>query len=258
MFRRLLARLVANCTLCFVCCSTFAAAQPIYLINLHGQDYVFDEELSDEFNSPLSSLKWMTSFPGWGGRPPGRFSDRNVVSSDGMLQISTVKENYESGILRSLKNFKYGIVEARLLIGRSKASSALWLVNHSSNPISEIDIIEACGDAACGGKIHTNIHSGHQRLSGSSWRYQISRPKSFTLGPTHATGFTVLRLEWTKKDITWLIDGVEVRREANDHWHQPLHLIIDSEIMVEWFGLPTPDTLPSRFLVDYVRTWTQN
>ena len=46
-----------------------------------------------------------------------------------------------------------------------------------------------------------------------------------------------------------------VRELENKHWHQELAMNFDSETMPEWFGLPDPDTLPSTFSIDYIRSW---
>ena len=44
-----------------------------------------------------------------------------------------------------------------------------------------------------------------------------------------------------------------MRRVENTHWHQPLHLIFDSETMSEWFCRPDDAELPSTFSMDWVR-----
>ena len=35
----------------------------------------------------------------------------------------------------------------------------------------------------------------------------------------------------------------------------PLYLILDSETMPDWFGMPEDNDLPSTFSIQYVRAW---
>jgi hypothetical protein len=53
----------------------------------------------------------------------------------------------------------------------------------------------------------------------------------------------------------YYVDGVVVRTVENTRWHDPLHLVVVSETLPEWFGMPKNDDLPSTFSVEYVRAW---
>ena len=54
------------------------------------------------------------------------------------------------------------------------------------------------------------------------------------------------------------MDGVETYRRANDHYHTPLHVMIDVEI-AKWRGADPSkldaSTLPAAHVVDYFRYW---
>ena len=36
-----------------------------------------------------------------------------------------------------------------------------------------------------------------------------------------------------------------------------MHVIFDSESMIEWLGVPHAADLPSTYSIDYVRTWAR-
>jgi beta-glucanase (GH16 family) len=73
-----------------------------------------------------------------------------------------------------------------------------------------------------------------------------------------AEGFHVFGFDWDRKELRWYIDGVLVHTVQNTHWHQPLHLIFDSETMPEWFGMPEAADLPSTFSIEYMRAWKRS
>jgi hypothetical protein len=53
-------------------------------------------ELTDEFEGDkLDAAKWNDHNPGWKGRRPGFFSLRNVVVSNGKLQLTVREEDLE-------------------------------------------------------------------------------------------------------------------------------------------------------------------
>lgn len=49
-----------------------------------------------------------------------------------------------------------------------------------------------------------------------------------------------------------------MREMKNEDFHRPLYLNIDCEIMKPWAGLPSPDDLPAKFKIEYVRVWRKN
>ena len=76
---------------------------------------------SDEFEYTGKPLKenWIPqigSNKGWGNKELEHYTDRNAECANGMLKITTQKENgvYTSSRLKSKQSFKYGIFTASL------------------------------------------------------------------------------------------------------------------------------------------------
>ncbi len=94
-----------------------------------------------------------------------------------------------------------------------------------------------------------NVHVFNTPEDGRKhWYKQGKRAVPFRM----ADDFHVYALEWDEKMIKWYVDGELVRKLKNTHWHQPLHMNIDSQTI---FGLPNPENLPATFSIEYVRSW---
>jgi len=229
----------------------------------HGQ-WELMPEFTDEFDgAALDEAKWHPRNPGWLGRQPGYFHTQNVTVSDGQLHITMKHEDlpdvpkgyhtYTCGAVKSKATVRYGYFEARCRAMKSRGSSAFWFYEGTPEVWTEIDVFEI-GGGAPGHETtdHMNAHVFHTLVNpdrhwstGGKW-----------LSPTPlADAFHVYGLEWDKDVLVYYVDGAEVRRMPNTHWHQPLTLNFDSETMPDWFGLPALDTLPSTFSIDYIRAW---
>ncbi|WP_370979449.1 carbohydrate-binding protein [Agaribacterium sp. ZY112] len=75
-------------------------------------------------------------------------------------------------------------------------------------------------------------------------------------GIDFAADFHVYGLYWGPDEIRWYVDGKLVRSMANRYHHTPLYVLLDTETMPDWFGLPTPAELEHDHEVDYIRVWT--
>jgi len=240
--------------------------------------WVRHEPLSDEFDGgALDRDKWIDSMFWWPGRQPAWFSPDNVAVRDGMLHLTfrhaspppelAAKgyRDFSSACAMSKPGnvLRYGYIEIRARPMASAASSAFWLcVAPGVNPEAgagsmgtEIDVFEIGGKAAGYERsFGMNLHAvriaagGKERwASGGTWK------APFDL----AADFHVYGLRWDEDEIEYFVDGVPVRRVTNDCWHLPMHVIFDSESMIEWLGVPHAADLPSTYSIDYVRTWVR-
>ncbi|MHC4252014.1 MAG: family 16 glycosylhydrolase [Planctomycetota bacterium] len=228
-----------------------------------GKRWVAFDEMTDEFDGDaLDPAKWHPRNPGWKGRQPGFFHDRNVTVSDGSLHIVMKREDlpdlpegyhtFTCGAVKSKTTVLYGYFETRARAMDSKGSSAFWFYNHEPTLWTEIDVFEIGGGAPKHEHVvHMNAHVFITPEEKRHW----SRGGKWTSEGRLADAFHVYALLWTKGELVYYFDGREVRRMPNTHWHQPLHMNFDSETMPKWFGLPDEGTLPSTFSVDYVRSW---
>ena len=117
---------------------------------------------------------------------------------------------------------------------------------------TEIDVFEICGLGDEWKNVyHMNVHVFHTPEKKEHW----SRGGKWKAPYDLADEYHVYALEWNKNAIKWLVDGKVVREHENTHWHQALHMNFDSETMLEWFGLPEKENLPSTFSIEYVRSW---
>ncbi|MBQ9874315.1 MAG: family 16 glycosylhydrolase [Thermoguttaceae bacterium] len=253
-----------------------------------GDGYEFVPELSDEFNSDsLDSSKWWDFNPAWRGRKPALFSRRNVEVSDGALRLtaSLMKpeevdvenaargyDKYWKAIVKSKTKGCYGYYEARCKSMRACVCNAFWLYDpFSDRPdikyvegefSEEIDILEYCGkpnDKGFERVYYATIHryatpyleSIVNKKKFKTPNYAYKEKMDFDFGADYHT----FGLAWTPDALRWYVDGREVFARENDFFRRPLHIMLDCEIMSDWFGEPNPEDLPATFSIDYVRVW---
>lgn len=228
-----------------------------------GSNWTPLPEFTDEFNADqVDQKKWQIGNPRWLGREPGLFADHNVKVKDGKLQLSMRAENlakmpngykdYTCASFMSRYRVRYGYFEIRAKIMSSKGSSAFWFYHDTPELWTEIDVFEMCaGGSKEAGKFHTNVHV----MRGPNITKEIAFPQSFALDFDPTKDFHVYSLEWDVQSIRWFIDGKLMRKQENTHWKQTLHLVMDTETMGGWFGLPDKSELPSTYEIDYVRAW---
>ena len=253
-----------------------------------GDGYEFAPELSDEFNGDaLDDSKWWDFNPAWRGRKPALFSRKNVKVSDGSLQLiaSLMKpeevdvENKARGydkfwkaIVKSKNKGAYGYYEARCKSMKACVCNAFWLYDpFSERPdikyvegeaSEEIDILEYCGKPNSEGYNRLYYATLHQYCTPylesivnkkklKIRNYSFKKKMDFDFWADYHT----FGLAWTPTELRWYVDGEEVFKRENDIFFRPLHIMLDCEIMSDWFGEPDPADLPATFSIDYVRVW---
>lgn len=219
-------------------------------------------EFTDEFDgSALDLKKWQKGNPQWQGRQPGLFADQNVAVKGGRLLLTMRAENlpkmpegyrdFTCASVASLNRVRYGWFEVRAKAMKSAGASAFWFYHNTPERWTEIDVYEICGRGKESGRMHTSAHVMH--APGITKAFQ--KPEPIVLAQDPAAAFHVYALEWNARQIKWHCDGKLVRVLENTHWTQPLHLLLDTETMPGWFGLPEKSELPATHEIDYVRAW---
>lgn len=247
-----------------------------------GSGWTLVADFSDEFDGDkLDPEKWWDFNPTtFIGRKPGLFSRDNVAVKDGLLQLTAssmppsmetvenVARGYHSfatSIVKSRKRIRYGYFEVRCKAMASAATSAFWFydpldADRKYKPGSyteEIDVFEIFGKhPTLANTLFMTVHRQETPYVETLVRINLKSTGSQWVAPHNFTDeYHVFALLWTPEQITWYVDGAERWSIRNEFHKNPLHMMFDSEIMEAWGGLPDPHDLPSRFLVDYVRTW---
>lgn len=237
-------------------------------------EWKLDRSYSDEFDgSALNLERWLPHNHVWGGRAPAAFLPRNVEVADGRLKLSIRREpglrgeihgtkyrDWSSATVQSLVPLRYGYLEvrAKAAIG----SSAFWLFAHTEKGGErsklEIDVYELGGRRPGWATIY-NMNTwifadrGIEKRKGASLGEQNGG--KWESGINFADGFHVFGLKWGPELISWYVDGVKVREMPNRVFHTPLHILLDTETMPQWFGMPTDAELEHQHEVDYIRVW---
>jgi len=223
------------------------------------------EPMSDEFEGEkLDAEKWWARNPGWLGRKPGYFWEKNVKVDGGKLCLTMRKaepaempkdkgyHTYTSAAVKSKGKVRYGYFEVKARPMNSAGSSSFWFYDGTPEWWTEIDVFEIGGKAkGYERKYNMNVHVFRTPTEKEHW----SVGGVWEAPEDLADDYHVYGLEWDKQKIRWYFDGVLVRWVENTHWHQELTLNFDSETMPGWFGLPADEDLPSTYRIEYVRAW---
>lgn len=233
------------------------------------------QELDDSDNSAAD----------WIGRAPGVFDPTNVTIEEGNLKLliewepyseifpvldeddeviidddcNCQYEKYTVGGIISRNSIQYGYAEIRAKVPSLPISSAFWMIgNHF-----EIDIFEMIGAPGDGPYASDTRVSYMMPTTLHNWDIgdldENAYGEEYELPWNISKDFHVYGAEWKSDEVIFYADGEEVGRitkeEAGVVWNtEELHVWIDNEIF-SWEGLPTSESLPDKFIVDYVRIW---
>jgi len=217
---------------------------------------------SDEFTgSSLDTSKWFTETGnrnGWGNNELQYYQNQNITVVDGHLIITAKRENvggclYTSGRMRSLFDFQYGRVVARIKLTPGQGLwPAFWMLGKSFEQVAwptcgEIDIMENIGDNTVYAACHW-YHNGHASYSLST---------SCTVANWHE-----YEVEWDDHYIVARIDGREYYRiDINPlpAFRAPFNLLLNLAVGGNWPGSPNAQTpFPATMEVDYVRVYQKS
>lgn len=230
------------------------------------ESWVYNEQISDEFETPFDTAKWYDCNPSWIGREPSLFRKTNVRVEDGQLILSGKREEiadapegyhtFTSAAVQSKTKVLYGFFEIACKPMDSALSSAFWLYTNDSIKQEEIDIFEICGR-------NDNQPSYEKKYFATSHylllkkNLQISDNVEFLTEGRWADQWITAGFKWTRKELIWYVNGKEIRRRANDFWHSPETINFDSEAFPGWWGLPSKTDNGGEFRIKYFRYWTE-
>ena len=253
---------------------------------LDPDEYVLDERFSDEFESDkLDSEKWFDFYPTWTGREGVfHFSRNNVSVEDGKLALTAKipdesevppemkaegKQGYSTAEVRSKTRVLYGYFELKFKTMNATVCNAFWLNDPVDPPkkykpgdkTEEIDIFEIFGKntdpkyKVAGHYFMTTHVADTPYVESKVWLGRKVSGEKPVVPEKFAEGYNVAGLLWTPEKLVWTLNGRVMREIKNEDFHRPLYLNMDCEIMKYWGGLPSPDDLPAKFKIEYVRVW---
>lgn len=227
---------------------------------------------------------------------------RNATVEEGIASLTARHDSdaaeggaYSSGILKSYRTFRYGYFEARIEgadFPGSGVCPSFWLfsgfddkVGEGETVYSEIDVVELQqfdwwkGHQDDVHDMDLNLHCVVRESGKRAWR----RPKAFSetqLNKWRApwdprADFHVYGCEVDEETIVWFVDGKEVARQPNTHWHRPKHVALSLGFRKPFVKFqdnrnravdPVEDPeareklsdLPATMRVDYVRVWERS
>lgn len=240
-------------------------------------------DFADDFGgAALDEAKWtdwVASFP---GRSAGfLFARDNVSVTNGCLSLTARRmradertvENlrrgfttYATAYVRAKEKTSYGLYLCRARAMRSKVCNAFWLYDPLSDAperkfrvgdfSEEIDIFEIFGSLRDWyGTVHRLKTPYLEGIVNGGVETLPEKSRKIALAFDPAADFHEYGFLWTPTELTWFVDGEEAFARANDHFHRPLHVTFDCEIMYSWVGEPEPAELPATFEIDWFRHW---
>jgi beta-glucanase (GH16 family) len=185
-------------------------------------------------------------------------------------------DTYATAIVKSRRKTFYGYYECRAKTMNAAVCNAFWLYDPLSDEpkrkcrpgdfSEEIDIFELFGkegskESDCRRTCYNTVHRlATPYLEGRVFGGVEALPEKSGHRKADfdfADGYHVYGFLWTEKEMKWYADGVETFSRPNDHFHRPMHVTFDCEIMYDWVGEPDKSDLPQVFAVDYFRHWRQ-
>jgi beta-glucanase (GH16 family) len=180
---------------------------------------------------------------------------------NGVLEISAVpvpedvrpltwNRQYASGLITTRHSFaqQYGVFEMRARLPKGRGLwPAFWLLPPSGAWPPEIDILESIG-----GDSYTLYTSWHSLETNSHTTETIE-----TKVPDLSADFHTYALEWTKEDIKWFFDGIEVAsRSTPADMHRPMYILANLAVGGGWAKEPDASTkFPAIFAIDWIRVY---
>jgi hypothetical protein len=228
----------------------------------------------DNFNSPtIDTKKWITGYY-WGKallndtysmeEEKQLFTDSNIELRDSMLKIITRKETvrgkvwnpawgfrekefeYTSGLISTGQSFRqqYGRFEAKVRFSKTfPVVNAFWMIGERMTP--HIDIFKSMYPE--GKQVAAGIISD---ASEKSMAESVKRIK----GASFCNNFFIYSLDWSKKELVWKINGVEVCRQTKNIPNEPMYLTFSSTIPEE----PRDKDIPATMEICWVRCYKRN
>ncbi|MFC3069747.1 family 16 glycosylhydrolase [Phenylobacterium soli] len=187
----------------------------------------------------------------------GDFSESPFTSNaDGTLSItarpSTNSElfgySYTSGMISTKQSFAqtYGYFEMKAELPQSAGGwPAFWLVPADGSWPPELDVMETLTNDP-----HADWTTEHSGVGGVHTSNGIS-----SYIPDTADGFHTYGVLWTKTDLTWYVDGVQVFHTATPaDMNKPMYMIANLALG-GWGGSIDNSAMPETMKIDYIRSY---
>jgi hypothetical protein len=238
-------------------------------LNLKGYRLTFDEEFKAlDVSAWGPGTRWIAHTPYSGDFGDARFADPGPNTpfsvKDGLLTIEAKKagDHWQSGLLSSVDpkgngfSQRYGYFEMRAKLPKGDGTWPAFWMNDVSNLKApsprvtnmEIDVLEQYGLATQA--MHSTLHW---------WRADGSHSAVATTAAVKdmTDGFHNYGLLWTKDNLVWYFDGVEVFRQPTPPELQSHaeYLMVNLALGGGWPIDKTPN--PSNMLVKYVRAYAK-
>jgi len=269
-----------------------------------GENWKIRWNRSDDFNgTQVDWRKWLKKpeqFGAWSWD-----NDANVKVENGHLVITlrrgpmppaTKKKRggrrptpYSSGMLKSYAAGAYGYYEARIKGAHlfPGASPAFWIYSRIDDSVveagkvryCEVDIVELTqrSDGAPGNErisdhnLHAILSNGQRGVRGRDWqrphdpKFKADQAIEYRLPFDPRDDFHTYGCRVDRDVIIWYVDGVEVGRKKNEHWHRKMNVALslglrppyarwENNRLVPNLEIPG-DGFPTSMKVDYVRVW---
>ena len=208
----------------------------------------------DEFTGSETDLDEMWEFQ---NGPSGHILcsrwRENAAVSGGTLTLNARKEKrrgqeWTAASMWTKRKFKYGYFECRYRYAKATGTNnSFWLMTRDLPKDApgrfEIDINE--------GHYPNEINSSIHNWSGKHWAKGKNKKID---GADLGEQFHTYGLMWSKAELVWYFDGVEIRREENTICHREAPVWLSLAIF-KWAG-PVTDAIDGTSMeVDYIRVY---
>lgn len=183
------------------------------------------------------------------------YRPQNVNVLDDSLFLTAKRESigdhkYTSGLVDTCGKLElqYGRIEIRAKHPKGNSLfSAIWLAPTGEDYLPEIDIMEVLGRKPAKIWVVNHFRSGNS-LRKTSNSYYLEDPDDFH----------IYTLNWSKDELVWIIDDIEIHRTKVGIPHEPMYLIINLAVGGDWPKPPDSTTpFPSDFVIDYVKIYKE-
>ena len=188
----------------------------------------------------------------------GDFAGPFTSNADGTLSITAKAVspgeggqlfgyNYTSGMISTAQSFAqtYGYFEMRAELPHAAGAwPAFWLIPADGSWPPELDVMETLSSDP-----HADWTTAHSGLGG----HTANGAASFV--PDTADGFHIYGVLWTKTDLTWYVDGVEVFHQATPaDMNKPMYMIANLAVG-GWGGAIDNAALPATMKIDFIHAY---
>lgn len=220
----------------------------------------------DEFDSGISSdwtFETGNGSSGWGNNELEYYLQDNATVSDGALQITAKKENYEgfsytSARMKTMgkRNWTYGIIEARMKLPSFTGSwPAFWMLGENFSEVGW----PACGEI----DIMEHINTEPRTYGTVHWYADDNASYGGNTTVSDVTEYHVYGIEWDESSIKWYVDGVQFHEvsikdnvNGTDEFHRDFFILLNLAVGGNWPGFTVDDNaFPATMYVDYVRVF---